>query len=79
MGRKQVTNKKMPSEYPQLSFRVSIDDKKQLNELIDKVQVEINKKREDGSPFINKNDVIIQALYVGLKSIRTKGKYGKKE
>ena len=72
MGRKPVEVKKLPSEYPQLAFRVSKIDKARLTEVIRKVQDKLNRQNSDGDPFINKNDVIIRALYEGLKRINRK-------
>lgn len=73
MGRKQIKDKKLPSAYPQMSFRLSEDDKKILNASISLVQKTLNKKRLKDEPFINKNDVIIKALTIGLKNIKTLG------
>jgi hypothetical protein len=70
MGRKPVENKKLPSEYPQLAFRVSKEDKQRLTSLIEEVQNVLNNRRSEGVPFVNKNDVIVTALYEGLKSLR---------
>jgi len=72
MGRRPVQNKKAPSEYPQMGFRVTKSDKDRLNSLIDEVQELLNRRRRDDEPFINKNDVIIRALDEGLKVIRKK-------
>lgn len=70
MGRRQVENKKSPSEYPQFGFRVTKVDKEQLNILIKKVQDKLNRQNKEGEPFVNKNDVIVRALYEGLKRIK---------
>ena len=70
MGRRPVQNKKPPSDYPQFSFRVSNKDKDELNSLIEEAQANLNDRRETDDPFINKNDVIVQALKDGLKTIK---------
>lgn len=72
MGRRPVPEdeKKMPSEYPQFTFRVSKDKKAELSEIIETIQTAKNKNREEGDPFVNKNDVIIEALEVGLKALK---------
>lgn len=70
MGRKQVENKKLPSEYPQMAFRVSKEDKKRISEKIGKIQAVMNKRRNDGEPFLNKNDIFIMALNEGLKKLK---------
>lgn len=71
MGRRPVKNKKLPSEYPQLAFRVSKADKERLTELVEQIQATLNGRRNEGDPWINKNDVIVRALYEGLKRIKS--------
>jgi len=70
MGRRPVENKKPPSAYPQFGFRVSKVDKKELTDLIEEVQGRMNRRRKDGDPWVNKNDVIVKALKEGLKRIK---------
>lgn len=74
MGRRPVQNKKNPSDYPQLAFRVTKANKERLNALIDQVQEELNQLRGDDDPFINKNDVIVEALEKGLKLMSKRSK-----
>lgn len=69
MGRRPVQDKKLPSDYPQFAFRVSKEDKERLGGLIEKVQEILNKRQPKG-PHINKNDVIVRALYEGLKRLK---------
>jgi hypothetical protein len=66
MGRRPVQNKKNPADYPQLAFRVTKGNKERLNALIEQVQRELNERRGEDDPFINKNDVIVEALEKGL-------------
>lgn len=70
MGRRPVTNKKRPSEYPQFAFRVSKENKARLVALIEDVQNALNRRRKSGDPYLNKNDVIVRALDEGLKRIK---------
>jgi len=70
MGRKKVQNKRVPSEYPQIAFRVSKEDKEQISDQIEKAQSYLNKKRKEDDPFINKNDVFLMALKAGLKLVK---------
>lgn len=72
MGRRPIENKKLPSDYPQFAFRVSKTDKERLTELVEQVQDRLNRQRKDGEPWINKNDVIVKAIYEGLKHIKSK-------
>jgi hypothetical protein len=69
MGRRPILaeKKKVPSEYPQFTFRVSKPDKKELTKLIEAVQEARNLKRKESGAFINKNDVIVEALKLGLE------------
>ncbi len=69
MGRRPVQNKKTPSEYPQFSFRVTRPTKDDLSKIVDQVQKKLNRHRKVGDPWVNKNDVIVMALYEGLKRI----------
>jgi hypothetical protein len=70
MGRRPKTDKRLPSEYPQMAFRVSKEKKEELSTLIENIQSALNRKRKKGDPFINKNDVFIDALEKGLRSLR---------
>ena len=70
MGRRPVANKKIPGDYPQFAFRVSKIDKARLNTLISEAQSALNRQSKGEAPFINKNDVIVRALYAGLKTIK---------
>lgn len=71
MGRRPVPikDKKLPTDYPQMAFRLTIEDKKRLTSAIERIQNSLNAKRNDGAPYVNKNDVIIRALFEGLKKI----------
>lgn len=68
MGRKPVKNKKVPSDYPQISFRVSKEDKIEINYEIERIQISLNKKRKADQRYINKNDIFLLAFKKGLKS-----------
>ncbi|MCB0351388.1 MAG: hypothetical protein KDD38_09410 [Bdellovibrionales bacterium] len=72
MGRRPVKDKKMPYEYPQFAFRVTKETKNRLNSTIGEIQESMNRSRDDGEPFVNKNDVIVRALDMGLKQLRRK-------
>jgi hypothetical protein len=57
---------KKPSDYGQLNFRVSPDDKEELEVLIDEVLEILNKKNRDGNKKIKKNEVILKFLKSSL-------------
>lgn len=63
-------DKRLPSEYPQFAFRVSKKKKDELTVLVEAVQDKRNRRREEGAPFVNKNDVIIEALEYGLNAMK---------
>lgn len=70
MGRRPVPDKKTPSEYPQIAFRLSKADKDRISEEIEAVQTLLNKRRKDDDPFVNKNDVFMWAIDEGLKILK---------
>ncbi|MEC7276477.1 MAG: hypothetical protein VXY34_10025 [Bdellovibrionota bacterium] len=61
--------KKSPSDYPTLSFRLSSEAKDELTNLIEKAVKKANKHRSEDDYVIKKNDVIIDALKIGLERI----------
>ncbi|MCB9072505.1 MAG: hypothetical protein H6623_02700 [Bdellovibrionaceae bacterium] len=69
MGRKQIPSKKAPSDYPQMAFRVSNQDKIRIQKTILKIQTLLNKTKDKDAPFVNKNDVILKALDIGFKKL----------
>lgn len=70
MGRRPVQNKKSPSEYPQIAFRLSKADKDRISDEIEAVQTLLNKRRKEDDPFVNKNDVFMWAIEEGLKVLK---------
>lgn len=70
MGRRPVQNKKLPSEYPQIAFRLTKADKDRISEEIEAVQTLLNRRRNEGDPFVNKNDVFMWAVDEGLKILK---------
>lgn len=72
MGRRPIPKdeKKRPSEYPQFTFRVSKAKKKELINLVETIQNARNQKRKEEKPYVNKNDVIIEALELGLAALK---------
>lgn len=65
--------KKHPSDYPQLTFRVSDDDKKRINELVEEVVTASNAKLDPANKLFRKNDVYVDALFLGLLTLKQKG------
>lgn len=57
---------KRPSDYPQFAFRISEELKERLNELVEEVTELYNKQIPDGEYLYRKNDIIAEALEIGL-------------
>lgn len=63
--------KKTPSDYPQIAFRLSSEEERELlYKQIDEIQEAYNEKRNESDKMIRRNDVIIEALEKGLKILR---------
>lgn len=63
-----------PTDYPQMAFRVSEEDKQRLGKLIDEVHHLANKNAAEDEKRTKKNELIGAALFAGLQSL--KKKYG---
>ena len=63
---------KKPSDYPQFAFRISEELKKKLNLLVEEVTDLYNKQLEDGEYLYRKNDIIAEALEIGLMQMKKK-------
>ena len=67
----QRRQKKTPSDYPQLCFRLPNETERQrIDALIEEIQVAYNEKRKDGDLVIRRNDVILDALERGLTAMK---------
>lgn len=64
-----MEKKKLPTDYPMFSFRISLEDKARLGKLIGKAVKLSNANREEDDFIIRKNDIIIEALEEGLRRI----------
>ena len=70
---KDKRTKKLPSDYPQMIFRVNQEDKDQLHTLIDRVVRLANRRQGNkGLKQVRKNDVIVEALLMGLQRMEKK-------
>lgn len=61
--------KKTPSDYPQLAFRLSQDDKDVIMKKVDALHVKLNMKLGEDEYKIKKNDILVEAIKIGLKSL----------
>lgn len=64
--------KKTPADYPQFAFRLSSNDQKErLNKMIEAVQAIYNRGLDkETEKKINKNDIIVEALEIGLSTMK---------
>ena len=65
--------KKHPRDYPQMSFRISAADKTNLNGLTQEVLALTNQELSSEEKVMRKNDVLVDALYLGLLTLKKKG------
>ena len=70
-----------PSDYPQFAFRLTAETKENLSAVIDEVTDLYNKNIPLGEYLYRKNDIIIEALEIGLAQIKKNPnkKSGRKE
>lgn len=67
------------SDYPQFSFRVTADAKERISIAVDEVTELYNKNVPLGEYLYRKNDIIIEALEIGLAQMKKNpNKSGKK-
>lgn len=64
--------RKKPSDYPQIAFRVSEEDKEIVSRLVDEAHVLLNKNLDEDSYKIKKNEIVVSALILGLMEIKKK-------
>lgn len=68
-----MKKKKAPSDYPQFSFRIAKEDKERINELVQEIAQASNKTLPADQKVFRNNDVIVDALYLGLLTLKKKG------
>jgi hypothetical protein len=66
--------KKKPSEYPLFAFRIDEEKKEALNSLIEETRETLNKKLSPDDKLWMKNDIIYQALLLGLPLLKKQNK-----
>jgi len=62
--------KTQPSDYPIFAFRVSDEEKADLNAEIEHVANLLNKRLADDEKVWRKNDVIVEAIKRGLAQLK---------
>ena len=68
------TQKKKPSDYPQLTCRMPQKDKAKIDKLVDKLVKRAEKNRVDGELQVRRNHILTDALIIGLESMVNNGK-----
>lgn len=61
--------KKVPSDYPTFAFRTTTENKEELSKLIDKAERLINKNLDHDEFQVRRNQIIYDALKIGLKKL----------
>jgi hypothetical protein len=61
--------RKTPADYPQMIFRINQEDKDRVTQLIDLVTNLANESKPEDWKKFRKNDVIIDALLLGLLTL----------
>lgn len=69
MSALKADKKKMPSDYPLLSFRASEEDKIEIEGSIEKLRARLNKNLKEDEKVFKKNSIAIEALKVGLNEL----------
>lgn len=62
--------RRKPSDYPQFTFRITDELKEQLNDLVEEVTELYNKQIPEGEYLYRKNDIIAEALEMGLMQMK---------
>ena len=71
--------KKTPQDYPQLAFRISAEDKINIMNMVDEVLAASNQSLSVNEKLFRKNDIIVDALYLGLIALKQKRSARKSE
>ncbi len=74
-----TSQKKTPSEYPLFAFRLEDDKKDHLNKALEEVRDNLNKRIGPNDKLWMKNDVIYEALLLGLPLLKAKSTASKKK
>lgn len=65
----QKTRRK-PSDYPQFAFRTTDEFKQRISDLVEEVTELYNKQIPEGEYLYRKNDIIAEALEMGLMQMK---------
>lgn len=62
--------KKESADYGLFCFRLSKKERDELNELLDKAKIRLNKNRKKDEYVITKNEILFEAIKVGLPKVK---------
>ncbi len=62
--------KKESADYGLFCFRLSKKERDELNELLDKAKIRLNKDKKSDEYVITKNEIIFEAIKIGLKNLK---------
>jgi len=64
--------KKSPSEYPLFAVRLTEAQKTELNEMLEELRAFLNKRLEPNQQLWMKNDLVYEALKIGLPKLKAR-------
>lgn len=64
--------KKQPDDYPIFSFRISKEDKEDLIKKLDDAKMKLNHGIGEDERVVTKNDILIEAIKLGLTLVKRK-------
>lgn len=64
--------KKESSDYGLFCFRLSKTERDELNKLLDKAKIRLNKDKKRDEYVINKNEILFEAIKLGIPLIKKK-------
>lgn len=62
--------KKDPTDYGLFCFRLSKSEREELNELLSKAKIRLNKDKKEDEFVIKKNEILFEAIKLGLPLIK---------
>lgn len=66
--------RKTPADFPQFQFRISEEDKEEIQTRLDKLVKKMNSKLNKDHKSFRKNEIIIEALRRGLSLLEAENK-----
>ncbi len=69
---KEKRVKKSPNDYPKFAFRIDSESKQEISEWVDSIYYAYQDRKDQRNVAIKRNDIILDALRIGLKAIEDK-------